>query len=98
MSPSNNLGLCDFILPGYRVATQSYVHSRSAWVIEIDVPALHVSRRQCEKLIEKFRDIAGRGGVVSVRRPCDYVKGAMLPWAVDRMDGKGVLYDDYLFE
>ena len=98
MYSKNSHELYDFVLPRYHVATQSYIHSRSAWVIEIDVPALNFTKRQCEKIIETFRDIAGRGGVISVRRPCDYIRGTMLPWAVDRMDGKGVLYNDSLFE
>jgi hypothetical protein len=98
MSSKYNLGLCDFVLPRYHVASKSYILSRSVWVIEIDVPGLNFTRRQCEKLIEKFRDIAGRGGVISIRRPCDYIKGTMLPWAVDRMDGKGIHYNDYLFD
>jgi hypothetical protein len=98
MSSKNSRELCDFILPRYHVATKSYVHSRSVWVIEIDVPALNFTKRQCEKIIEKFRDIAGRGGVVSIRRPCDYIQGTMLPWAIDRMDGRGVHYNDFLFD
>ncbi len=98
MHSENNPGLQDFILPGYHVASKSYVHSRSAWIIEIDVPGLCVTKRQCEKLIEKFRNVAGSGGVISIRRPCDFLAGTMLPWAVDRMDGKGIVYNDYLFE
>jgi hypothetical protein len=98
MASRFNLELRDFVLPRYYVASQSYVHARNAWIIEIDVPGSDLTKQQCEILIGKVREFTSSGSVISIRRPCEFLAGTMLPWAVDRMDGKGVLFDDYLFD
>ena len=98
MSAEYIVEMPDFVMPRHHVASKSYVHSRNAWIIEIDVPGSGITKRQCERIIEKFRDIAGSGSIISIRRPCGFLAGAMLPWAVDRMDGKGISFDDYLFD
>ncbi|HNW28987.1 MAG TPA: hypothetical protein PKN50_10960 [Spirochaetota bacterium] len=98
MASKFNLELHDFVLPRYYVASQSYVNARNAWIIEIDVPGSDLTKQQCEILIGKVREFTSSGSVISIRRPCEFLAGTMLPWAVDRMDGKGVLFDDYLFD
>jgi len=63
--------------------------------IEIHVSDKLITKDECRVIIKFYRKQAS-GGHISIHKPDDY--GEFTPWAVDNFDGKGVTFNDFLFE
>lgn len=56
-----------------------------------------ITRAECRHLIAAYRERA-KGGQVSVHRPIDSKSRGRGPWCVDNLDGRGVTFNDDLFD
>jgi hypothetical protein len=95
---SSGQAVSDKPLPPHEVARDgqiSLVGEPMRRRIEIHVSDPGLSKDDCIRLIAAYRQRAGEGGQVSVRKPAP--DGSMLPWGVDNMDGRGVTFNDASF-
>jgi hypothetical protein len=56
-----------------------------------------ITRGECRQLIAAYRKRA-KGGQVSVHRPVDSHSSGRAPWCVDNFDGRGVTFNETLFD
>ena len=82
-------------LPSHNVASNTpLMHGRR---IEIHSADPHLTKAECNALINAYRAGAGRGQV-SVRKPNKMFNNDLSPWCVENFDGKGVFFQDTGFE
>lgn len=68
--------------------------------IQIDTNNPNLNHDECSALIEAYINEAGAKGQVVVQKPGSQTtwKGALLPFCVNNIDGKGTAFNDYYFQ
>jgi len=93
------LSACGANLPEHEVASNTSIANalvKDRRRIEIHVSNRSLTKDECRALIDAYRAQAGTDGQVSVHKPDR--RGGMGPWCVDNKDGRGVFFNNGLWE
>ncbi len=85
-------------LPEHRVVSNTDISTANMKRrrIEIHVRNPNLTKDECRALINAYKNEAGPEGQVSVRKPDN--EGQLLPWCVDNMDGRSIIFNDFYFD
>ena len=85
-------------LPDHKIVSNTSLAPKNGRRIEIHVLDEGLSKSDAANIVEYYRSSAGLEGQVSVHKPSKMMGGTMQPWAVDNLDGSGIMFNDYYFE
>lgn len=83
-------------LPGHIVVADEALPPKGRR-IQLGTYSSTFTRDQCTALINAYRPRAAPRGQVSVVKPSKLMHGALSPWCVDNLDGKGVAFIEDMF-
>ena len=84
-------------LKPHKVIENQSLAPKDGWRIEIHVSNSRLSHDDCLRIIDAYAGAAGNEGQISIRKPSRKFDNRMLPWAVDNLDGEGVIFMEQLF-
>jgi len=85
-------------VPPHEVVSNTSLAPKQGRRIEIHSTDPKLTRDECRALIERYRDQGGPDGQVSVHKPSSLLKGHLAPWCLENFEGKGIEFNNSLFE
>lgn len=85
-------------LPPHTIADDSPLAPKNGRRIEVHSSNPGLSKEECVALIEAYRSRAAPRGQVSVCKPSSQLESAMTPWCVENFDGRGITFNDEMFQ